>query len=245
MNRDIDLGKISLTPKGDWNLSVNVEYNDIWRYKEAKYLALQDSRGVEPLDDGDYWYELSSKGNSAYQEAVNNGYIGTEEEWLETLKQPALDAANLANIAIENIDKRFPEKLDEIKNNLTQTIEEEVADKTVRPLIISTKELKIGSFRMGNDDVNIYERAVNLNSLPVTKGESKDYIIADEPLGYGLYFSVESFSATTGRGLTSNFFNFNYQITGYSINDNLQSKIGRASCRERVLRLVWSEIVGV
>ena len=78
---------------------------------------------------------------------------------------------------------------------------------------------------MGNDDVNIYERAVNLNSLPVTKGESKDYIIADEPLGYGLYFSVESFSATTGRGLTSNFFNFNYQITGYSINDNLQSTV--------------------
>ena len=48
MANDIDLGKISITPRGDWNNKTEVEYNDIWRYKNAKYLALQDSTGVSP-----------------------------------------------------------------------------------------------------------------------------------------------------------------------------------------------------
>ena len=56
----------------DWNNKTEVEYNDIWRYKNAKYLALQDSTGVVPADDGVYWYELSSQGKSAYQQAVDN-----------------------------------------------------------------------------------------------------------------------------------------------------------------------------
>ena len=33
MANDIDLGKISITPKGDWNNKTEVEYNDIWRIK--------------------------------------------------------------------------------------------------------------------------------------------------------------------------------------------------------------------
>ena len=37
MANDIDLGKISIAPKGDWNDKTEVEYNDIWRYKNAKY----------------------------------------------------------------------------------------------------------------------------------------------------------------------------------------------------------------
>ena len=74
MANDIDLGKISIAPKGDWNDKTKVEYNDIWRYKNAKYLALQDSTGVVPTDDGIYWYELSSQGKGAYQQAVDNGY---------------------------------------------------------------------------------------------------------------------------------------------------------------------------
>lgn len=36
------------------------------------------------------------RGYSAYQIAVKNGFVGTEEEWLESLKQPAKDAATEA-----------------------------------------------------------------------------------------------------------------------------------------------------
>lgn len=82
MANDIDLGKISITPKGDWNNKTEVEYNDIWRYKNAKYLALQDSTGVVPADDGVYWYELSSQGKArisrqstmAFPAAKKNGF---------------------------------------------------------------------------------------------------------------------------------------------------------------------------
>ena len=106
-----------------------------------------------------------------------------------------------------------------------EELDGKLSDKPSGVLSVSSKESIIGSFKMGMDNVDIYERAVNLASLPVTAGESKDFVIADEPLGYGLYFSVESFSASSGKGLTSSFFNFNYRITGFSINGNLQSVV--------------------
>lgn len=106
-----------------------------------------------------------------------------------------------------------------------EELDSKLSDKPSGVLSISSKESIIGSFKMGMDNVDIYERAVNLTSLPTVAGESKDFVIADEPLGYGLYFSVESFSASSARGLTSSFFNFNYKITGFSINSNLQSVV--------------------
>lgn len=39
------------------------------------------------------------KGESAYSIAVKYGFAGTEQEWIESLKRPALDAANSANQA--------------------------------------------------------------------------------------------------------------------------------------------------
>lgn len=42
---------------------------------------------------------LPSNGLSAYEIAVANGFVGTEEEWLTSIKQPALDAAETANNA--------------------------------------------------------------------------------------------------------------------------------------------------
>lgn len=225
MIKDIDLGKISIVPKGTWNSTVQVEYNDIWKHGDSKYLALKDSIGIQPKEDGENWFELSSKGKSAYEEAIDKGFIGTEEEWINSLKQPALDAAGKVDVAIDSIDKRFPEKINQIKEDLEKTIDESVTDKTVRPYVISSRENKVGSFKMGTDDITIYERAVELINLPTNINEEKEYIISDEPLGYGLYFNVDSFSVTTGKGLSSKFFNFNYRISDYYINDNLQSII--------------------
>lgn len=42
-----------------------------------------------------------SDGASAYEIAVKNGFQGSVEEWLQSLKQPAEDAASAANIQIE------------------------------------------------------------------------------------------------------------------------------------------------
>jgi len=43
------------------------------------------------------------QGLSAYEVAVKNGFVGTEVEWLQSLQQPALDAAAAANAAVENM----------------------------------------------------------------------------------------------------------------------------------------------
>lgn len=43
------------------------------------------------------------QGWSAYEVAVRNGFVGTEEEWLQSLKQPALDAAAQVQDAIDSV----------------------------------------------------------------------------------------------------------------------------------------------
>lgn len=45
---------------------------------------------------GDLSGNQGIQGESAYEVAVNNGFIGTEEEWLVYLRQPSLDAADQA-----------------------------------------------------------------------------------------------------------------------------------------------------
>lgn len=48
----------------------------------------------EPTDDSDVWIDPNGKetdlrGKSAYEIAVDNGFVGTEQEWLESLRGPA------------------------------------------------------------------------------------------------------------------------------------------------------------
>ena len=76
---------------------------------------------------------------------------------------------------------------------------------------------------MNGEVIDIYERSVSLSNLPKAAGETKDYVIADEPLGFGTYVNVESFVASTGKGLKNSFFNFNYDITRFYINSQLQT----------------------
>lgn len=52
---------------------------------------------------------LTLSGLSAYDVAVAHGYTGTEEEWLESLKQPATAAAEAANQAATNANKAAAE----------------------------------------------------------------------------------------------------------------------------------------
>jgi len=225
MANDIDLGKISIAPKGDWNDKTEVEYNDIWCYKKAKYLALQDSTGVVPADDGVYWYELSSQGKNAYQQAVDNGFSGSEEEWLQSLKQPALDGAARADAAIANMDKRFPEEISKVQSSLYNQLSSDLNDKVVKPLVISSSEQLAGQYKMNGEVIDIYERSVSLSNLPKSAGETKVYVVSDELLGYGAYMNIESFVASAGVGLTKDFFQFNFEILRCFINESLQSCI--------------------
>lgn len=63
-----------------------------------------------------------AKGRSAYDLAVEYGFKGTEEEWVESLKQPALDAAQVALDAAENANQEV-EKLQGIYQQVTNALD--------------------------------------------------------------------------------------------------------------------------
>lgn len=66
---------------------------------------------------------ILAKGLSAYEIAVKNGFVGTESDWLQFLRQPALDAAeeamyalDLVNQAIVRVDKAVEDAEEAIEN---------------------------------------------------------------------------------------------------------------------------------
>lgn len=226
MANEIDLGKVSITPvEQPWTDTATVEINDIWTYQDATYLALQNSVGVTPTDDKVYWSMLSKTGKSAYEAAVSEGFIGTEQEWLASLKQPAVEAAARADSAITAMQLQYPDALQDIHDDLYAQLSDDLRDQVVKPLTISTKEQLAGSYNIGGETLDIYERSIQMIALPTTEGETKEFVIADEPLGLGLYLNIESFIASSGKGLTKEFFNFNYDIVRMYVNESLQSCI--------------------
>ena len=54
---------------------------------------------------------IYAKGNSAYDIAVSNGFIGTQSEWLDYLRKPAVDAAEEASEVLDGINTAI-EKVD-------------------------------------------------------------------------------------------------------------------------------------
>lgn len=85
--------------RGVWNATTRYYFGDMVTYvkpdgKGAMYMCLTPSEygivGIPPYEDsGQYWNCITSDsvpGLSAYEIAVENGFVGTEKEWLESLK---------------------------------------------------------------------------------------------------------------------------------------------------------------
>ena len=54
---------------------------------EAKDVAFNDNKSLqEKLDNGELSRGNETAGKSDYEIAVHNGFVGTETEWLESLK---------------------------------------------------------------------------------------------------------------------------------------------------------------
>lgn len=80
-----NLGKVAVVPKGEYSSAVQYERLDIVQYERSSYLVKQAVIGVTPTD-GAIYALLAGKGDSSYEVAVNNGFIGTEEDWKLYLK---------------------------------------------------------------------------------------------------------------------------------------------------------------
>ena len=67
---------------------------------ENNHWFIYDPVKVNYIDTG-----ILAKGLSAYEIAVKNGFVGTESDWLQFLRQPALDAAEEAMYAVDLVNK--------------------------------------------------------------------------------------------------------------------------------------------
>lgn len=56
------LGKVSCTPKGDYNEGTAYVVLDIVAYGGGSYMALKDVQGVMPSNDGVNWMQLAAPG---------------------------------------------------------------------------------------------------------------------------------------------------------------------------------------
>ena len=95
----ITVGKVALTPKGEYDESTTYERMDIVSYNGASYIILKDETiGITP-EEGNYYHLMADKGEdgaSAYEVAVDEGYAGTEEQWLASLKGDSGEAATVS-----------------------------------------------------------------------------------------------------------------------------------------------------
>lgn len=101
----------ALVPHDDGVVLTLIDYINGEGRKPELYVGwyMGDGVWVQDINDALVFGEKGDKGNngdSAYVVAVLNGFIGTEEEWLESLKQPAIDAAEEATRAAENADSK-------------------------------------------------------------------------------------------------------------------------------------------
>ena len=72
----MDLGKVSLTPKGEYNSLTQYTRLDLVYYLGSGYIALKDMTGVEPSDDKINWMLLVSKGDKGV--TGSKGEIGPQ-----------------------------------------------------------------------------------------------------------------------------------------------------------------------
>ena len=162
-----------------------------------------------------------------------------DQQDIDAVKAEIEGGVNMAlNEGLNNIQTSVNSSFANINATIDDKIAEGVADSVAKPLAISGNEQKAGTYSFGGESIDIYEKTVKLEALPKTANEIKEYIISDEPLGYGLYFNVESFIASSGKNLKGAFFNSNYEISKCYVNDSMESVI-EVTCKRAVTEDIY------
>ena len=72
------LGKICITPQGDYSATTSYHHLDVVQWQGNSYLSLADNNRGNAPENTAYWQCLCRRGASAYEQAVEGGY--TEDE---------------------------------------------------------------------------------------------------------------------------------------------------------------------
>lgn len=83
MGRKIDIGKIAITPEGEWLADRNYEYLSFVQHNGSGYLSLQDNENVEPGTDENVWM-LASKGGTPELTSDEDGNIYADGKLLSS-----------------------------------------------------------------------------------------------------------------------------------------------------------------
>lgn len=99
---------------------------------------------------------------------------------------------------------------------------------------IAESERTIGTYSYGGEYMPIYSTTFKLNSLPVQQGVTKEYVLSDEPLGYGLFLNIAKTSVSSGKTLFGNYYNTKYSIENIHVNNDFQTII-EIKCLENIV----------
>ena len=152
-------------------------------------------------DNGNWWvYDalandyidtgVVAKGTSAYDIAVSNGFQGTEQEWLESLKEPAkkaaeeaLKAAEEANSAADRVDEGLTSVNEAIEEANTATDNAEQATANAQEVAINTPKIVDIYWYVydlnTHSYVNTFVEAVGKSFKIVKSYPSEDALMAD------------------------------------------------------------------
>ena len=121
----IDLGKIAITPEGQWSSGKYYEKLSLVIFNGQSYLSLRDTTGDNPETSRSDWMQITSRGESLYQMMVREGkFVGTEEEftqqYLDSLKACA-DASDEVRSALSDI----LDEMDRVRAEISEVMVEE------------------------------------------------------------------------------------------------------------------------
>ena len=103
-NRDIEKWVVLFDVSKDDYVPPFIGSNGNW-WVDNRDTGVKATAETPYIGDNDHWFTydpinkvyvdtgIEARGLSAYDIAVKHGFVGTEEEWVQSLKQPALDAA--------------------------------------------------------------------------------------------------------------------------------------------------------
>ena len=86
------LGKICITPQGDYSATTSYHHLDVVQWQGNSYLSLTDNNRGNTPDNESYWQCICHRGASAYEQAVEGGYTKDEATF-------AQECATMAGVA--------------------------------------------------------------------------------------------------------------------------------------------------
>lgn len=101
---------------------------------------------------------------------------------------------------------------------------------------IAESERTIGTYSYAGEYMPIYSTTFKLSELPVQQGEVKEYVLSNEPLGYGLFLNIAKTSVSAGKTLFGNYHNTKYSIEKIYVNPDFQTII-EIKCLENIVSI--------